>query len=98
MMQLGGGHRALGKRLEALAKKAVRIQQYLIAEKDIIDANDASFVQVGITQLIGAAMQRVVEGVMDVVVEVGARADHEINRATLHQCENAAADTSGCHG
>ena len=42
-------------------------------------------------------MQREVQRVVDVVVEVGAGADHEVNRAALHQRDDRAADARRSH-
>src|SRR5690348_17884977 len=62
-----------------------------------VDADDARLVQLRVTQLEAAAVERIVERVMDVVIEVCARADHEVNRAALHQGDDAAADRSEEH-
>ena len=97
VMQFGGGHGPLRECLEDLAQKAVGIEQHLVEEEHVVDADDARLVQIGIVELEAAAMERIVERVVNVVVEVGAGADHEVYRATLHQGDDAAADASGRH-
>src|SRR5258706_4316650 len=96
-MQLGGRHGPLRKVLEALAQEAIRIQQHLVTKEHVVDADDARFVQLGVTELEGAAMQRVIERMVDVVVEVGAGADNEVYRAALHQRDDATTDAGWGH-
>src|SRR5579859_699193 len=96
-MQLGGRHRALREGLKDLAQEAVSVEQHLIAEEHIVDANNTRFVQFRVVELEAATMQGEVERVVDVVVEVGACADHEVDRATLHQREDRATDARRSH-
>ena len=51
VMQFGGGHRTLWEGLEALADEAVGIEQHLVAEEHVVDADDARLVQIGIAEL-----------------------------------------------
>src|SRR5260221_629733 len=51
-MQLGGRHRPLRKGLEALAQKAIRIQQHLVTKEHVVDADDARFLQLLLRRLL----------------------------------------------
>ncbi len=86
-----------GKCLEDLAQKAVGIQQHLVEEEHVVDADDARLVQIRIVEFEAATVERIVERVVNVVVEVRAGADHEVYRAALHKRDDAAADPSGRH-
>ena len=97
VVQLRRGHRPLRKVLQRVADEGISVEEHFIFEKDVIDADDARLVQIGVVQLEGATMQGEVEGIVHVMIEVGPGAHDEVNRAALHQREDDAPHASGCH-
>ena len=95
-VQLGRRHRAVElARDEKFADELVGVEQHLRGEQDVVDADDAFFVEHAVVEEGRAAAQRVVQRVVQVVVEIGAGADDEVDEAAFHQRDDAAAEAGG---
>ena len=67
-------------------------------EQHVVDPDDALLVQLHIVQERRAAVQREIQRVVQVVIQVRAGADDEIDEAALHQLDDASAETGGGQG
>ena len=93
VMELGG--RASGLELRAdqeVADVRVGLEQHGGREQHVVDADDALLVQLDIVEERRAAVQREVQRVVQIVIEVGAGADDEVDEAAIHQLDHAAAE------
>ena len=85
-----GRHRAVEPPAnEEVAQVGVGLQQHLGREQHVVDADDAVGVQLDVVEERRAAVQGEVQRVVQVVVQIGAGADHEVDQAPLHQLDDA---------
>ena len=96
VVELGGGNRpveAAGD--QEVADEAVGVEQHLRREQHVVDADDAFLVEHPVVHERRAAAQREVQGVVEVVIEIGAGADDEVDQPALHHRDDAAAEPGG---
>src|SRR5262245_20134859 len=99
IVQLGGSNGTFQLRSdEKIANVRVGLEKHRGGKQDVINANDALFVQRHVVYERGATMQGEIQRVVQVVVQIRARADDEINQTAIHHLDHAAADASGRHG
>ena len=67
-------------------------------KEHVVDADDPLLVQRDVIDERGAAMEREVQRMVQVVIQVRARADDEIHQAAVHHLDHAAADAGRRHG
>ena len=95
-MQLGRRDRSIDSPPhEEVANIGVGLEQYGRWKEHIVDANDALFVELDVVDEWRAAVKGEVQSVVKIVVEVGARADEEVNEPALHQLDHTSAKTRG---
>ena len=95
-MELGGRHRPVQPRAdEEVADVGVGLEQDGRRKEDVVDPDDAVLVQLHVVDERRAAVQREVQRVVQVVIEVGAGADDEVDQAALHHLDDAAAKPAG---
>ena len=82
---------------EEVANVRVGLEQDLRGKQDVVDANDTLFVQLHVVDERAPAVQREVQRVVQIVIEVRAGADDEIDEAAIHQLDDAAAETGRRH-
>src|SRR5260221_2853668 len=92
-MELGGGDRALeaGPDQE-IADVCVGLEQDARWEQNVVDPDDALLVQLHVVKERRAAVELEIERVMEVVIEIRAGADDEVDQAPLHELDDAAAE------
>ena len=71
----------------------IGLEQHGRWKQHVVDANDAVLIQLDIVDEGRTSVQREVQRVVQIVIQIGAGADDEINEAALHQLDNAAAQT-----
>jgi hypothetical protein len=92
VVELRGGHRARELRTsEEVADIGVGLEQDRRGKEDVVNTDDALFVQFHVVEKGRAAVQGEIQGVVQVVVEIGAGADDEVDQPALHQLDDAAA-------
>ena len=97
-MQIGGRDRPVHARPdEEVADVGVGLEQHRRREQHVVDADHAFFVELDVVDERRAAMQREVQRVVQVVIEVGAGADDEVDQPALHQLDDAAAEAGRRH-
>ena len=95
VVQLGGRDRAIQSGAhEEVTDVRIRLEQHRRWKQHVVDANDAVFVQLDVVNEGRTSVQREVQRVVQIVIEVGAGADDEIDETALHQLDHAAAQTS----
>ena len=93
-MQLGRRDRAVQARAhEEVANVRVGLEQHRRRKQHVVDADDAVFVQLDVVDEGRSSVQREVQRVVQIVIEVGAGADDEVDEPALHQLDHAAAKT-----
>jgi hypothetical protein len=75
------------------ADERIGVEQHLRRKQDVVDPDDALFVEHAIIEKRRAAVQREVQRVMQIVIEVRAGADDEIDQTAFHDFDDAAAKT-----
>jgi hypothetical protein len=92
-VQLRGRH---GTVHAATAKKiadvCVGLEQHCRREQDVVDPDDAFLVELDVVDEGRSAMEREVQRVVQVVIQVRAGADDEIHQPAFHQFNDAAAE------
>ena len=92
-MELGGRDRPGELRADQeVADVGVGLEQHRRREQDVVDADDALLVQLDVVEERRAAVEREVQRVVEVVIEIGAGADDEVDEAAVHQLDDAAAE------
>src|SRR5581483_1414669 len=82
---------------EEVSDVLVGLQQHVGREQHVVDANHAVFVQLAIVDEGRSAAQREIHRVVEVVIEVRAGRDHEVDEAAIHQLDHAAAEPGRRH-
>ena len=96
LMQLRRRYRAFhAARHQEVANERVGIEQHLRRKQHVVDANHALVVENAIVDERRAAAQREVQRIVQIVIQIGARADHEIDQPAFHQLDDAAAQAGG---
>ena len=91
-MQLGRRHRAVHARPhQEVADVGVGLEQHRRGKQHVVDPDDAVLVQLDVVDERRAAVQREVQRVVQIVIEIGAGADDEVDEPALHQLDDAAA-------
>ena len=80
---------------QELPDVGVGLEQYGGGEQHVVNANDAVLVQLDVVGERRPPVQGEVQRVVQVVVEVRAGADHEIDETAVHQLDDAAAQPGG---
>ena len=75
--------------MEDLTQESIGVEEHLITEQHVVDANDAGLVEIGIAQLEAAAMQGIVEGMVDIVIEICAGGDDPVDKSCLDERHKA---------
>ena len=101
-MELRRRHRPREIRaLEEIADVGVGLEQDGRRKQHVINPDDSLFVQIDVVEKRRAAVEREVQGVVEVVIEVRAGADHEVDQAPVHQLDDASPEARGrqraCH-
>src|SRR5262245_26210299 len=95
-MELGSRDRSIQTGSdEEVANVRGGFEQYRRGEEHVVDADDAIFVEFDVIDEWRAPVQREVQRVMQIVIQIRARADDEVDETSLHQLNNAAAQTGG---
>ena len=95
-MELGGGDRPLEAAADQeVADVGVGLEEHRRREQDVVDADDALLVQLDVVEERRAAVQLEVQRVVEVVIEIRAGADHEVDQAPFHQFDDTAAESGG---
>src|SRR5215467_9463044 len=82
VVKLGRGYRLVQPRSnDEVADVSVGFQEDRGRKEHVVNANHALFVQVAIVDERRSAMQREVQRVVQIMVEVGARRDEEVDEA-----------------
>ena len=88
-MVLRGAHRPLEfVACRHLAHEAVRGQQHIVVEENVVDPDDALLAQHDVIGERGAAVHRHAEAKVRVVIEIGARGDDPIDEARLDEWDD----------
>ena len=92
VVQLGGGDGPVeaGPHQE-ITHVRVGLEQNRGRKQHVVDADDALVVELDVVQERRAAMEREVQRVVEVVIEVRARADDKVHEPTVHQLHDAPA-------
>ena len=77
---------------EEVAQVGVGLEQDLRRKQDVVDPDDPVFVQLDVIEERRAAVQREVQGMVEIVVQVGAGADDKVHQAPVHHLDDAAAE------
>src|SRR5437773_3414235 len=86
VMKLRRAHRVLKLcACDDVAKERIGLQQDVIVEKDVVDANDALFAQDAIIEIMQAAAHLQANSKMSVVVTIGSWRDNRIYKLGAHQ-------------
>ena len=75
--------------------KRVGVEQHLRRKEHVVDADHALLVQHAIVEKRRAAVEREVQRVVEIVIEIRAGADDEVHQPALHQLDDAAAKACG---
>jgi hypothetical protein len=78
---------------DEVADVQVCLEEHGRGKQHVVDANDALVVQLDVVEKRRAAVQREVQRVMEVVIEVRASRDHEVDQPAVHHLDDAAAKT-----
>ena len=98
LVQLGRRHRPFHAAAdEKIADERVGVEQHLRRKQDVVDADHAFLVEHAIVEERRAAAQREVQRVVQIVIEVRAGTDDEIDEAALHHRDDAAAQARRRH-
>ena len=98
-MKLRGRHRPVHFRPdEEFADVRVGFEQHGRREQNIVNPNDALFVQLHVVDKRRPAVQREIQRVVQVVIQVRPGADEEVDQPALHHLDDAAAEACGCEG
>ena len=93
VVELRGRDRARQLRAdEEVADVGVGLEQHRRRKQHVVDADDALLVQLDVVEERRAAVQREVQRVVQVVIEVRAGADDEVDQPAVHQLDDAAAE------
>jgi hypothetical protein len=91
-MELRGRHRPGEFRAnQEVANVGVGLEQHCRREEHVVDADDSLLVQLDVVEKRRAAVQREVQRVVKVMIEVRASADHEIDQPAIHELDDASA-------
>ena len=77
--------------------KRVGVEQDLRRKEHVVDADDALFIEDAVVHKRRPAAEGEIERVMQVVIQVRAGADDEVDEAAFHQLDDAAAEARGGH-
>ena len=77
---------------DEVADVGVGFEQHGGREQDVVDPNHAFFVQLDVVHERRAAVQREIQRVVQVVIEVRAGGDDEVDEPAVHQLDDAAAE------
>src|SRR6185436_9537965 len=80
---------------EKFANVRIRLKQHVGREEHVVNADYAFVVQLDVVDEWGTAMQREIQRVVEIVIEVRARADQKVDQPAFHQFDNAAAQPGG---
>ena len=78
---------------EKVTDVRIGFEQHRRGKKHVVDPDDPLLVQLDVVEERRASVEREVQRVMQIVVQIGARADDEIDQASLYQLDGAAAET-----
>ena len=78
---------------EEVPNVRIRLEQHRRRKQHVVDPNDAVLVQLDVVDEGRTSVQREVQRVVQVVIQIGAGADHEVDEPALHQLDHAAAET-----
>ena len=93
-----GAHGALEfAALDDLADEGVGVEQNVVVEEDVVNADDPAFAEVDVVEERRAAVELHIEAVMDVVVEVGARGDDPVDEAGFDEGDETGNAQAGGH-
>ena len=96
VVELVGAHHLLELRpLDDLTHEGVGVEQHVVVEEHIVDADDALIVQFHVIQERRPAVQVHVQTEVQVVVQVGTRRNDPVHIAALHQRDEAALAQAG---
>ena len=85
-MKFVRAHRPLELRsLDHLAHKGVGIEQHVVIEEHVVDADDAVAAQLHVVEEGRAGVELHAEAVMEIVVEIRAGRDDPVDKARVHQ-------------
>ena len=82
---------------EKIADVRVGLEQHGRREQHVVNPNDAVFVKDTVIEKRRASVQREIQGVMQIVVEVRAGADQKVDQPVLHHLVDAAAEARRRH-
>ena len=82
---------------DEVADVGVGLEQHGRRKQDVVDADDAFLVQLDVVDERRAAVQREVQRVVQVVIEVRAGRDDEVDEAAIHHLDDAAAEAGRRH-
>ena len=77
---------------DELTNVLVGFQQNGRREEDVVNADDSLLVQLHVVEKRRAAVEREVQRVMQIVIQVGAGTDDKVNETAIHQLDHAAAE------
>ena len=92
-MELGGGDRAGQPGADQeVADVGVGLEQHRRREQHVVDPDDPLLVELDVVEERRAAVEREVQRVVQVVIEIGAGADDEVDQPAVDQLDDAAAE------
>ena len=80
---------------DEIADVGVGLEQHRRRKQHVVDADDALLVELDVVEERRAAVEREVQRVVQVVIEVRAGADQEVDEAAVHELDDAAAEAGG---
>ncbi len=90
-VELGRTHRALELRSrDDLAEERVGVEQHVVVEEDVVDADDALFAQFHVVGLVRALVHGQPEAEVRIVVEIGTRGHDPVHEAGFHERDDRA--------
>ena len=93
IVKLRGGDGAVDAAAhEEVADIGVGLEQHRCGKEDVVNADDAFLVELDVVDERRSAVQREIQRVVQVVVQVRAGADDEIHQPALHEFHEAAAE------
>jgi hypothetical protein len=93
VVQLGRRDRARELRAdEKVADVGVGLEQDGRWKQDVVNADDPLFVQLDVVEERRSAMEAEVQRVVEIVIQVRAGADDEVDEAAVHELDHAAAE------
>ena len=99
IVELRGRHRTRHPGADQkIADVGVGFEQHAGRKQHVVDADDPLFVELDVVEKWGAAVEREVQRVVQVVVEVRAGADDEVDEPAVEELDDAAAEPRGGQG